>query len=143
MPIPFWAGRYIGLPFREHGRDQTGVDCWGLVRLVYLEQFSTCLPSLSSGYERTTSANSISALIAREAQHWQAVVPGKEECGDVIVLRVRGQPMHVGMVLGDGHMLHIEIGTNCSLEKYNGLRWKDRFCGFYRYKSTVTDDDNF
>jgi len=40
MPIPYWAGHYIGLHFREHGRTVAGADCWGLVRLVLQEQFT-------------------------------------------------------------------------------------------------------
>lgn len=95
MPIPFWVGRYIGLPFREHGRDIKGIDCWGLVRLVYLEQFSTCLPSLTQSYARTTSVDSISRLITQQASTWKKIEYSAEELGDVIVLRVRGQPMHL------------------------------------------------
>jgi cell wall-associated NlpC family hydrolase len=34
--IPDWAANYIGLPFREHGRDHNGTDCWGLVTLIGL-----------------------------------------------------------------------------------------------------------
>jgi cell wall-associated NlpC family hydrolase len=143
MPIPFWVGRYIGVPFREHGRDASGADCWGLVRLVYLEQFSTCLPSLTAFYERTTSTESIHRLILRESQKWQLVRQPEAVCGDVIVLRLRGVPMHVGMVIGDDMMLHVENGTNSAIEKYTHHRWKDRVFGFYRYKDGGDDTENF
>lgn len=25
MAVPIWLGRYIGLPFKEHGRDRSGL----------------------------------------------------------------------------------------------------------------------
>lgn len=66
MPVPIWAGRYIGLPFAEHGRDRSGIDCWGLVRLALLEQFSISVPSLAHEYRRTADAARIEGLMARE-----------------------------------------------------------------------------
>ncbi len=54
MPIPFWAGHYIGLPFLERGRDpKKGLDCWGLVRLILREQFDHRLPSYTEFYDST------------------------------------------------------------------------------------------
>lgn len=140
MPVPFWAGHYIGLPFLDHGRDRFGLDCWGLVRLVMAEQFGIALPSHAKAYQRTTQVEKISALVEREAEKWQPVSQGQETCGDVIVLRVRGRPMHVGLVLGDGQMLHIEFGINSVIERYSGSRWVDRISGFYRYKGFPDDD---
>jgi cell wall-associated NlpC family hydrolase len=134
MPIPLWAGRYIGLPFRDHGRDRSGLDCWGLVRLVLSEQFGCMLPSFAQEYPHSRATEKISDVILREIPLWDAVQAGAERAGDVIVLRLCGKPLHVGTVLGDAHMLHIESGINSAIERYDGTRWKDRVFGFYRYR---------
>lgn len=134
MPVPYWAGHYIGLPFCEHGRDASGVDCWGLVRLVLLEQFGISVPSYARNYSSTSAQDELGALVRQEAGFWRPVPAGEEKLGDVIVLRLRGQPMHVGMVLGDQSMLHIERFINSAIERYTGRRWADRVYGFYRHK---------
>lgn len=140
MPVPIWAGHYIGLPFLAHGRDRLGVDCWGLVRLALAEQFGLALPSFATAYKDTRDAASISAVIAQETLSWRAVEAGEEKLGDVIVLRLRGQPLHVGLVLGDRLMLHVERGIDSAIERYDRPQWHHRIFGFYRYKRH--DDDN-
>lgn len=135
MPVPLWAGHYIGLPFLDHGRDRRGLDCWGLVRLVLAEQYNQPLPSFIHEYQHTRAVDAISTLIQREIPAWENIPAGHEHCGDVVVLRLRGQPLHVGTVLGDGQMLHIESGINSAIERYTGPRWQDRVFGFYRFKS--------
>jgi cell wall-associated NlpC family hydrolase len=134
MPVPIWAGRYIGLPFRDHGRDRSGLDCWGLVRLVMAEQFGIALPSLAAAYEHTLALDAISGVIRAQIPAWNAVAAGDERCGDVIVLRLHGQPLHVGVVLGDRHMLHVEARIDSAIERYDQTRWKDRIYGFYRHR---------
>ena len=133
MPIPYWAGHYIGLPFCEYGRTIAGTDCWGLVRLVLQEQFAAVLPSYAADYRISGGAEEIGRLIGQEAVKWIAVSAGEERLGDVVVLRLRGAPMHVGLVLGDGRMLHIEKHINSAIEDYHGRRWCGRVCGFYRH----------
>lgn len=139
MPIPIWAGRYIGLPFREHGRDRSGVDCWGLVRLALAEQFSVALPSFVTEYRHTLEKSRIGPLIERETQHWQRIGKNTEAPGDVVVLRLHGKPMHVGLVLGDRHMLHIEAGINSAIERYNSPQWSERLFGFFRHRNETND----
>jgi cell wall-associated NlpC family hydrolase len=142
MPVPFWAGHYIGLPFKDHGRDRDGLDCWGLVRLVLAEQFSLALPSYTREYERTTQVANISKLIERElALIWSPVEKTEAQLGDIIILRMRGKPMHVGLVLDDEHMLHIEPGINSAIERYTSPRWSERIFGFYRYRPAYEEHD--
>jgi cell wall-associated NlpC family hydrolase len=137
MPVPFWAGHYIGLPFAEHGRCRSGLDCWGLVRLVLAEQFGIALPSFMHEYRSARDAQAIGALVEREIPAWQNIAPGAEMLGDVVVLRLCGQPMHVGLVLGDRRMLHIEEGVDSAIENYAGPRWSERVLGFHRYRKAV------
>ncbi len=134
MPIPLWAGRYIGVPFSELGRDWSGVECWGLVRLVFCDEFKVILPSFLRRYEHTRDCEAIGRLVLSEIPTWQKIESGAEQLGDVVVLRVRGQPMHVGIVLGDQSMLHVESGINSTIENYRSARWADRLFGFYRYQ---------
>lgn len=42
-----WVGYYLGLPYKEKGRDRQGLDDWGLYRLVIAEQFGIALPSFA------------------------------------------------------------------------------------------------
>jgi len=62
---------------------------------------------------------------------WREVSP--EQLGDVILLRVRGQPCHVGVVVARGKFLHSLEGTQSCVERYENLKWHRRTLGFYRY----------
>lgn len=135
--IPQWVNDYIGLPFKEHGRDRDGVDCWGLVRLVLADQFGTPLPSYADGYGSTEDAEDIGRLVRGEMGPWRQLVSGEERPGDVVLMRLLNQPMHVGVIvaprLAGSWMLHIEDGIDACLETYDGAKWRRRVLGLYRY----------
>ena len=135
--FPDWVNAYVGLPFRAHGRDRDGVDCWGLVRLVLADQFGTRLPSYAGGYASVEDAEDIGRLIRGEMGPWREIVPGQEQAGDVVLMRLMNQPMHVGVVVAPssegGWMLHIEDGIDACLEPYDGAKWRRRVLGLYRH----------
>ena len=136
MAIPVWVEKYIGLPFKVKGRDRSGIDCWGLVLLVTFEQQAVVMPAFDKGYDGTYAPDDAAKIgnIVKTVGPISTVIPaGQEKCFDVIVLRLKGQPMHVGIVLGDGIMLHIESGIESCIESYHSMRWKDRIYGIYRY----------
>jgi len=132
--VPAWVADYIGIPFTEKGRDWSGCDCWGLVRLVYLEHYGIEMPLYLDGYESTKDGESVSKVIhyaEKQFDKWEQVktpVPG-----DFVVCRIQDRPWHVGLIVAPGIMLHSEIGIESTLAQINGLRWKNRIEGYYRY----------
>ncbi|HOS41942.1 MAG TPA: NlpC/P60 family protein [Spirochaetota bacterium] len=128
------ANRYIDIPFAERGRSRAGVDCWGLVCLVYREEYGIELPDYLGDDYTTTDGPLVSGLIARhKAESWWPLAPGMEAEGDVILLRMRGLPSHVGLVIRSGRMLHVERGRNVCVERYWGPMWNKRVMGCYRH----------
>ena len=35
-----WQNKYVGIPYKDNGRDLDGMDCWGLARYVYNKEFN-------------------------------------------------------------------------------------------------------
>ncbi|MCK4302824.1 MAG: C40 family peptidase [Candidatus Eisenbacteria sp.] len=124
---------YIGIPYAENGRDESGVDCWGLVRMAYLDRYRVSLPSYTYGLTPELQAKEIEA---RQAEGWRKVDDPQE--ADVVLLRQLRQPCHVGVVCGDGNFLHCEEGIGVVSQCLRGPRWKNRIEGFFRYITLET-----
>jgi cell wall-associated NlpC family hydrolase len=126
-----WTNDYIDLPYKIDGRDRGGVDCWGLVHLVYRERLGVTLPDIE-GYHAAHGNDwaKIAAVMEEGAARWQQVA--RPSLYDAVLLRRGPLACHVGVYAGNGNMLHICEGINSTVEPVNGLRWKKRVVGFYR-----------
>jgi len=133
------ASKYVGLKFKNRGRTIEGVDCWGLVRLIYKEHFDIVLPSYEDDYASSHNILETKEAIETYSKEWQNIVAGKEQFGDVIVMRLSGYPTHVGFVLENGKMLHIIEGTDAVVENYHSRLWQHRIVGFYRHKELLNE----
>ena len=134
-----WINDYIGIEFENKGRGEK-CDCWGLVRRVYQEQFGISIPSFTE-YESADDIKEVAKLIKGKEEGkgdtWQEVKEGKEVFGDVAIFRIAGAPVHIGMVIGDNKMLHVEKGIDSCIENYKNMRWTRRLHKFYRHKDRV------
>lgn len=135
--LPDWVGDYIGLPFADRGRDRNGVDCWGLVRLVYQEVWGVAMPAYDDGYIDTgrTCFSDIAVALTDHCMAsttWRRIDAGAEAVGDMALFQIMGLPVHVGLVVASTKMIHAETGTNVVLDRYDGLRWGGRLIGFWR-----------
>jgi len=129
-----WSRRYVGIPWRDHGRDFNGCDCWGLVRLVLKGERCVELPSYAEVYASVAERAEIDAALrsGATAPDWTAVAAGAERPFDVLVFR-RGQwGAHVGVVVGAGLMLHTADGAASRLERWRSPAWAHRLVGCWR-----------
>jgi cell wall-associated NlpC family hydrolase len=127
--------RFVGIPFREHGRDAYGCDCWGLVRLVFQELRGIELPSYDDRYVSASERAVTEAVIAGEMGPWDDVPAGQETAFDVILLRRLGHVSHIALVIEPGRMLHVSSdGIASHVERYRDAKVRGRIVGFYRYR---------
>lgn len=133
MAVTPWTDRYIEIPFVPDGRDRTGVDCYGLVYLVYKEQRAIELPSYAGIFKDQSfeSLRRVARFIATHKNTWRKVEDPRPF--DMIILRSGRYLWHVGIVIDSRHMLHIMDGINSCREEYTGLFWRNRVEEFRRY----------
>ena len=130
-----WA--LIGIPYRSKGRDLLGADCWGLLRLFYLNEMGVLLPTYDEHYTDAFDKESTSGAIESFSQDWAKVdIP---KYGDAIKLRLMGHPCHVGVYLGNNEFLHTQTGHDSCIDRLDGVKWKNRIEGFYRHKSQIKE----
>ncbi|KTR07329.1 hypothetical protein NS365_04535 [Aureimonas ureilytica] len=127
-------GDYVGLPFADHGRDRAGLDCWGLLRLVYAERFGLVLPSYGDGYNTVEDGEALAGLIAGHLGPWREVDASAARLGDGVLMSLGGQPRHVGLWAGRGMVLHIERGTGSLMEPAQSPRLRRRILGIFRHE---------
>lgn len=131
-----WWNDYVGLPYQEKGRTREGLDCWGLARIVYKEQFDIDLPSFSEAYEFDDDDGIQEAINARR-EGW--ISTDSPRPGDIVTFRILGRLCHIGICAAPGTFLHISAEKTSSIEKLNSGTWKNRIEGFYRYEEKKLD----
>ena len=130
-----WWNDYLGLPYVANGRARSGLDCWGLVRLVHAEVFGNDLPSFADRYivsERDKTAE----LIALNKEAWTKVEVA--QTGDVALFRILGEASHVGIITRPGYFLHVREGQDSVIERLDSAAWKHRLVGVYRYAESTS-----
>jgi len=125
-----WWNEYVGIPYQEKGRARDGADCWGLVRLVYKDQYGIELPSFTEVYE-AKDKEQIAELFATQREGWEPTTEPKE--GDVVAMRVFGEITHVGVIAAPGTFLHVRRGISAAIERLDTPMWKHRIEGFFKY----------
>lgn len=119
-----WTGR----PWqRPHG-------CWRLLCAFYLAELGIALPTYDDQVPGD-DGQQLATLIAEELGAWREVPRGAERYGDGVLLRIAGAPAHIGVVMGQGRMLHVLMdGHDSCVESYRTPRWAPRIEGFYRHR---------
>lgn len=109
-----WWAKYVGIPFKELGRDRSGCDCWGLVRLVYNEELGIDLPSWDS-HQGPKDHDTIRYLLSEAVEVFREVDSPKEF--RIALFKSPVSVLHVGVVINDvSRMLHSSRGRDTCVE---------------------------
>lgn len=129
---PSWILKYMGIPFKDHGRDFDGCDCWGLVRLIYQNELGILLPHYEEHYTQVTDkAGTVKVQELAREDKWTKT-EGPVELG-VVLLKVFGLPVHIGVVHNKDWFVHSSEGDLSRRVRFKDRIWKNRIEGFYVY----------
>lgn len=126
--------RFVGLSYVDCGRNFKGVDCYGLLWLVYYEVLKIELQSYHTRYVTSVDRKATAALIAGELDPWLEITDGSEMPFDAMLMRIGRDVMHVGVLVEKDKVLHIERGDLSKIELYKTGKLRHRIAGFYRYR---------
>lgn len=111
------ARMLLGVPFRLHGRGPNGLDCVGLIALVY-----DCLEFAPTGYRlRNVLSPRWEALLER---HFLRRT-GPAETGDIIFCNAGPAQYHLGLWTGQG-LIHADAGIGRVVELPGPVPWAVR-----------------
>ena len=129
---------YVGIPFVDGGRERSGCDCWGLLRLVYREEAGIELPSYGEIGAHELMAISRELSRGMIDQTWRRVDGEAPRFLDVAVMKrldkTGAVPVHVGVMLDRRRLLHVEVETDSVLIPANHPSIASRLVGFYRHR---------
>lgn len=135
MPIPGWAGEYVGIPYARHGRTREGADCWAIPMLIFKERYGIELPSYDQMYTSYAEEEEVRAMLRGEGSPWRKIELSAAKEGDVVWFRNPGsEAVHVGMMLDGDKFIHNGRHTLYStIERISNPVWRNLVVGFYRH----------
>lgn len=108
--------KYVGIPYVTRGRSFTGADCYGLVWLYYFHEYGISLPLHSKiGFDGECSSLKQQCEESNIYRMDELCVVEDMKRGDILLLNVRGFPIHAAIVVNENRMLHTSEDTKYSV----------------------------
>lgn len=142
---------YLRIPFVDGGRDESGCDCWGLIRLVLFRERGVSVPTYGdiSAEELVRVQSTIGA--DKNQSNWVQLDVGDEQPFDIAVMTgtmrthegapLRMAMVHVGIVTRPRFLLHTEKGFGAQHVAFRGAGASQsivrRVKEIYRHKDLV------
>ncbi|WP_427452162.1 NlpC/P60 family protein [Litorimonas sp. WD9-15] len=110
-----WQADLIGLPYDFHGFDRTGLSCWGLACLVWMEQAGVVLPTFADRLPAdptfsTDRVRAVNALIAEQVSIFRPLDVPRPLC--LVQMRNGRNLTHVGLYAWGGRVVHADEEAN-------------------------------
>lgn len=103
--------KWAGTPYQLGGTTHSGMDCSGLVYMVFVEEFGTYLP-------RTTEA---------QVALGKRINKSQLRAGDLVFFKTGYRSRHVGIYLSNNQFLHASTSKGVIISDLNNPYWADAY----------------
>ena len=125
--------KYLSIPFKDRGRDENGVDCFGLVQMIYRDEFEIQLPSYIEMNENEKDKKAICHAINSEKKLSGWLETTNPKFGNLIILNLLGRPLHLGVMLDNSSFIHCMKGKGTIIENTTDISWRNRINGYLKW----------
>lgn len=122
--------KYLGVPYKHGGRDSSGLDCYGMVVLVY-KDLGISLPDYE--YQKGWEEEGKDYFVTEYHKGFKKVMEPK--LWDVVLFRnSRNSDVvnHVGIYVGEDQVLHCLEEKTILVGKLSHPYWRKRVYGYFR-----------
>lgn len=136
MSRTFIITKYLGIPYKEKGRTIEGLDCLGLIIMIYRDLAQVEIPDLED-YDMKLPLLKKKDYIEDNykdyyIKHWERVdTPSLLDI--VLIKNGKNIPNHAGVVLDTETFIHC-IKAGVVVSRLKDKLWKNRITGYFRYK---------
>lgn len=130
MTIREICNKYVGIPYKHHGRDMSGLDCWGLFISIYAD---LGYELYDQEYDELWSEKNQNYFIENYHDMWEEVTRPAPLIGVLFKNKI-GVACHIGIMISDDQFMHSRKGNGVILSRLSDKSWKARIVGFYRLK---------
>ena len=122
--------KYLGVPYLLHGRTMQGLDCWGLIKLVYADMGHELI-DIDDNYDEKWALNGKNYFAENYCTQWERVE--QPQLFDVLLFSNSLCVLnHAGICLSDNRFIHTcKAGTIIS----DLWTWRRKFDSAYRLKA--------
>lgn len=125
------AGQLVGLPYKEHGRDENGIDCYGLAILLF-KKLGIELPDYQ--YKPDWYEKGYNFYLEHYHECAKQIDSKDLKEKDLLLFRVDGSPVpnHLGIWLGEGRFIQCLKKTGVIITELSRQPFYRQFHSCYR-----------
>lgn len=126
-----FARECINTPFRHQGRlCGVALDCAGVI--VHCANRLALAHEDMQGYPRLPFKNTLQEFLKAQPNLIEVSVSEMAE-GDVILMRIKAAPQHLGIYAGNGYMIHAYDDIGRTVEQRIDDAWLKKITAVYRF----------
>jgi len=130
MSIKECLNKYLGIQYVHLGRTLTGLDCYGLIVLIY-KDIGYDLIDLDN-YNKNWSIKGEDLFIENYQKQWEKVLT--PQLFDMVLFKgAKGLANHAGIYLDSNRFLHC-IKAGVVVGKFSDTKWAEGIVGNYRLR---------